>query len=143
MDPNTKRYNDLVSAYKKAYPDLKTALQLQKAQILWNDIKNDSKKYEVMLVDVQKKIQCRQSKQLSFWSNFQSKPVEHPKAPAANHHHVKRKNSQLLNQLKVCKNNLDYIFHFIFYTSLYFMFVENKITVVKIPMLLFMRGFIL
>ena len=83
MDPNTKRYNDLVSAYKKAYPDLKTALQLQKAQILWNDIKNDSKKYEDMLVDVQKKIQCRQSKQLSFWSNFQSKPVEHPKAPAA------------------------------------------------------------
>ena len=45
MDPNTKRYNDLVSAYKKAYPDLKTALQEQKAQILWNDVKNDSKKY--------------------------------------------------------------------------------------------------
>ena len=27
--------------------------------------------------------QSRQSKQLSFWSNFQSKPVEHPKALAA------------------------------------------------------------
>ena len=42
MDPNTKRHDDLVSAYKKAYPDLKTVLQVQKAQILWNDIKNDS-----------------------------------------------------------------------------------------------------
>ena len=43
MDPNTKRLNDLVSAYKKAYPDLKTVLQVQKAHILWNDVKNDSK----------------------------------------------------------------------------------------------------
>ena len=83
MDRNTKRYNDLVSAYKKAYPDLKTALQEQKAQILWNDVKNDSKKYEDTLGDLQKKIQRRQSKQLLFWSNLQSKPVEHLKAPAA------------------------------------------------------------
>ena len=51
--------------------------------ILWNDVKNDSKKYEDTLVDLQKKIKRRQSKQLSFWSNLQSKPVEHPKAPAA------------------------------------------------------------
>ena len=78
MDPNTKRYNDLVSAYKKTYPDLKTALQVQKVHV-----KNDSKKYEDTLVDLQKKIQRRQSKQLSFWSNLQSKPAEHPKAPAA------------------------------------------------------------
>ena len=83
MDPNTKRYNDLISAYKKAYPDLKIALQVQKAQILRNDVKNDSKKYEDTLVDLQKKIQCRQSKQLSFWSNLQSKPVEHPKVSTA------------------------------------------------------------
>ena len=55
MDPNTKRYNDLVSAYKKAYPDLKTALQVQKAQILWNDVKNDSKKYEDTLVDFRRR----------------------------------------------------------------------------------------
>ena len=83
MDPNTKRYDDLVSAYKKAYPGLKTALQVQKAHILWNDVKNDSTKYVDTLVDLQKKIQLRQSKQLSFWSNLRSKPVEHPKAPAA------------------------------------------------------------
>ena len=83
MDPNTKKYNDLVSTYKKAYPDLKTAFPEQKAQILWNDVKNDSKKYEDTLVDLQKKIQRRQSKQLSFWSNLQSKPVEHPKPLAA------------------------------------------------------------
>ena len=83
MDPNTKKYNDVVSAYKKAYPDLKTALQVQKTQILWNHVKNDSKKYEDTLVDLQKKIQRRQCKQLSFWSNLQSKPVEHPKAPPA------------------------------------------------------------
>ena len=50
MDPNTKRYNDLVSAYKKAYSDLKTALQVQKPQILWNNVKNDSEKYEDTLV---------------------------------------------------------------------------------------------
>ena len=83
MDPNTKRYNDLVSAYKKTYPELKTALQVQKAQILQNDIKNGSKKYEDKLVDLQRKIQHRQSKQLLFWSNLQSKPVEHSKALAA------------------------------------------------------------
>ena len=59
MDPNTKRYNDLVSAYKKAYSDLKTALQVLKPQILWNDVKNDSEKYEDTLVVLQKKIQCR------------------------------------------------------------------------------------
>ena len=53
------------------------------AQILWNDVKNDSKKYEDTLVDLQKKIQRRQSKQLSFWSNLQSKPVEYPKPLAA------------------------------------------------------------
>ena len=47
MDPNTKRYNDLVSAYKKTYPDLKTALQVQKVHV-----KNDSKKYEDTLVDL-------------------------------------------------------------------------------------------
>ena len=39
MDSNAKRYNDLVSDYKKTYPDLKTALQVQKAQIPWNDVK--------------------------------------------------------------------------------------------------------
>ena len=78
MDPNTKRYNDLVSDYKKTYPDLKTALQVQKVHV-----KNDSKKYEDTLVDLQKKIQRRQSKQLSFRSNLQSKPVGHPKSPAA------------------------------------------------------------
>ena len=80
---NTKRYNYLVNAHKKTYPDLKTALQVQKVQILWNDVKNDSKKYEDTLVDLQKKIQRIQSKQLSFWSNLQSIPVERPKAPAA------------------------------------------------------------
>ena len=82
VDPNTKRYDDLVSAYKKAYPDLKIELHVQKAQIFWKDVKNDSKKYENTLVDLQKNIQRRQSKQLSFWSNLQSKLVEHPKAPA-------------------------------------------------------------
>ena len=56
---------------------------MQQAQILWNNVKNDSKKYEDTLVDLQKKIQRRKSKQLSFWSNLQSKPVEHPKAPAS------------------------------------------------------------
>ena len=137
MDPNTKRYNDLVSAYKKTYPDLKTALQVQKAQILWNDVKNDSKKYEDTLVDLQKKIQRRQSKQLSFWSNLQSKPVEYPKAPAA-------KPSSCQKEKQSGKTILTIYFTFIiFYTRLYFMFVENKITVVKIPMLLFMRGLIL
>ena len=137
MDPNTKRYNDLVSAYKKTYPDLKTALQVQKAQILWNDVKNDSKKYEDTLVDLQKKIQRRQSKQLSFWSNLQSKPVEYPKAPAA-------KSSSCQKEKQSGKTILTIYFTFIiFYTRLYFMFVENKITVVKIPMLLFMRGLIL
>ena len=75
MDPNTKRYNDLVSAYKKTYPDLKTALQVLKVHV-----KNDSKKFEDTLVDLQKKIQ---RKQLLFWSNLQSKLVEHRKAPAA------------------------------------------------------------
>ena len=80
MDPNTNRYNDLVSVYKKAYPDLKPALQVQKAQILRNDVKNDSKKYEDTLVDLQKKIQRRQSKQLLFWSNLQSKPVKTSKS---------------------------------------------------------------
>ena len=83
MDPNTKIYNDLVGAYKKAYPDPKTALQVQKAQIFWNDVKNDSKKYEDTLVDLQKNIQRKQSKQLLFWSNLQSKLVEHRKVPAA------------------------------------------------------------
>ena len=78
MDPNTKRYNDLVSAYKKTYPDLKTALQVQKVHV-----KNDSKKYEDTLVDLQKKIQGKQSKQLLFWSNLQSKLVEHRKVPVA------------------------------------------------------------
>ena len=39
MDSNAKRYNDLVSDCKKTYPDLKTALQVQKAQIPWNDVK--------------------------------------------------------------------------------------------------------
>ena len=62
MDPNKKIHNDLVSAYKKAYLDLKTALKVQKAQILWNYVRNDSKKYEDTLVDLQKKIQRRQSK---------------------------------------------------------------------------------
>ena len=84
MDSNAKRYNDLVSDYKKAYPDLKTALQsVQKAQIPWNDVKMILKKYKDTLVDMQKKIQRRQSKQFSFWSNLQSKPVEHPEVPAA------------------------------------------------------------
>ena len=115
---NTKRYNYLVNAQKKTYPDLKTALQVQKVQILWNDVKNDSKKYEDTLVDLQKKIQRIQSKQLSFWSNLQSIPVERQKLRQQNHHHVKTRNSQLLNQLKVCKNNLHfhYFLHpFIFY----------------------------
>ena len=83
MDPNTKRYNDLVSAYKKAYPDPKIELHVQKAQIFWSDVKNDSKKYEDTLVDLQKNIQRKQSKQLLFWSNLQSKLVEHRKVPAA------------------------------------------------------------
>ena len=45
MDPNKKRYNKLVNAYKNAYPDIKSSLKLQKTQTLWNVVKSDEKKY--------------------------------------------------------------------------------------------------
>ena len=38
MSPNTKWCNDFVNVYKKACPDLKKAVQLEKAQKLWNDV---------------------------------------------------------------------------------------------------------
>ena len=66
MDPSTKRFNDFVNAYKKAYPDLKKAVQLEKALKLWNDVENDLTKFEETLADLQKKRYRRESKQLSF-----------------------------------------------------------------------------
>ena len=41
MGPNTKRYNDFLETYKKAYPDLKKARSLEKAQQLWIGVKNN------------------------------------------------------------------------------------------------------
>lgn len=41
MDPNTKRNNKFKNAYKKANPNLKKAVLLEKAQKLWNNINND------------------------------------------------------------------------------------------------------
>ena len=55
IDPNTKRCNDFVNAYKKAYPDLKKVVQLEKAQKVWNDVKNDLTKFEEISADLQKK----------------------------------------------------------------------------------------
>ena len=55
---------------KKAYPDLKKAVQLEKAHQLWNDVKNDLTKSEEALAYLQKKTHRRESKQLSFWSNM-------------------------------------------------------------------------
>ena len=78
MDPNTKRYNDFVHAYKKACPDLKKTVQLEKAQKLWNDVKNDLTKFEETLADLQKKTYCRESNQLSFWSNTKPKTTKEP-----------------------------------------------------------------
>ena len=49
MDPNTKRYNDFVHAYKKAHPDLQKSVQVDKAQAL-NDVKNDSKLHSIFFV---------------------------------------------------------------------------------------------
>ena len=40
INPNTERYNDFLNAYKKAFPDLEKAVQPEKAQKLWNDVKN-------------------------------------------------------------------------------------------------------
>ena len=41
MIPNTKRHNDFVNADRKVYPDLKKTMQLDKAQKLFNDVKNN------------------------------------------------------------------------------------------------------
>ena len=40
INPNTERYNDFLNAYKKAFPGLKKEVQPEKAQKLWNDVKN-------------------------------------------------------------------------------------------------------
>ena len=45
MYPNTKRCNDFVNAYNKAYPDLKKVVELEKVWKLWNSVKNDLSKY--------------------------------------------------------------------------------------------------
>ena len=39
-----------MNAYKKGYPDLKKAVQLEKAQKLWNYVKNDLTKFEETVV---------------------------------------------------------------------------------------------
>ena len=46
MYPIIKRHNDFVNAYKKAYPDLKKAVQLEKTQKPWDYVKNDLTKFE-------------------------------------------------------------------------------------------------
>ena len=40
INPNTERYNNFLNAYKKAFPGLKKEVQPEKAQKLWNDVKN-------------------------------------------------------------------------------------------------------
>ena len=45
-------------------------------------VKADAKKYEEALVNLQRKIQSRQSRQLSFWSNLKSKPPQKPVVPS-------------------------------------------------------------
>ena len=79
---------------KKAYPDLKKAVQLEKVQKLKNEVKNDSTKFEETLSSMQKKTHCRESKQLSFWSNMKPKPTKEPskqpKILVKHHHHPVR-----------------------------------------------------
>ena len=70
---NTKRFSEFVNAYKKAYSHLKKAVQLERVQKLWNDVKNGSTKFEETLVDLQKKMQRKKSKKLSLWSSLKSK----------------------------------------------------------------------
>ena len=78
MDPNAKRYNDFVNAYKNVYPDLKKAVQLEKTQKLCNGVKNDLNKFEETLADLQRKMHRIESNLLSLWSNMKLKPTKEP-----------------------------------------------------------------
>ena len=55
-----------MNAYKKAYSHLKKAVQLERVQKLWNDVKNDSTKFEETLVDLQKKMQRKKVKSCHY-----------------------------------------------------------------------------
>ena len=66
IDPNTNKWNDFVNTCKKVYPDLKEEVKLEKAQKLWNNVKNDLTKFGKTLADLQKKMHRRESKQLTF-----------------------------------------------------------------------------
>ena len=98
MNPNTKSYTDFAHAYKKTHPDLQKSVQVDKAQKLWNDVKNDSKKYEETLLDLQKKMQRRESKQLSFWSNLKSQPSKEATSKPENLVEAPQSSSQSENQ---------------------------------------------
>ena len=70
MDINPRRYNDLITAYQKAYFDVKKQLQFEKAHKLWKEVKDDTAKYEKTITELKRKGQIKKSKQLSYWFTF-------------------------------------------------------------------------
>ena len=67
MDINTGRYNGLLSAYQKAYFDLKKQLWFERAQKLWKEVEGDRAKYEETITELKWNSQIRKSKQISYW----------------------------------------------------------------------------
>ena len=60
-------------------PDLRKAVQLEKAQKLWNDVKIGLTKFEETLANLQKKTHLRESEQLSFLVKHETKAYKRTK----------------------------------------------------------------
>ena len=62
MNINTRRYNDLLSSYQKAYFDVKKQLLFERGQKLRKEVKGDIVKYEETTTEFKQKSQIRKSK---------------------------------------------------------------------------------
>lgn len=73
------KYKAFVEAHAKANPSLKKETQLETAQKLWNEVKNDQEKYSQMMIEFRSKAANLKSKLLNFWGRAAaSNPVTNP-----------------------------------------------------------------
>ena len=74
-----KRYDTFVKAFCAANPNLIRATQLEKAQDLWRDVKNDTQKQNAMIAEFKSKTAKNRGKFVQYWTNLSINPPPPPK----------------------------------------------------------------
>lgn len=81
MDNKTK-YENLLKAYKDAYPDLKKETQFKETQKMWNSIKSEPELYQKKMSELKAKAAQIKASKIAMWNKFSFSAATRPQAQA-------------------------------------------------------------